>query len=62
MSLGENEAKLNSAIERNAFLESEQDESGAMVQRLKDEKRGEYFTRRNALRFLQSYLPKTKVL
>jgi hypothetical protein len=40
-SVTEFEAKLNSAIERNALLESEQDEARAMVQRLKDEARGE---------------------
>ena len=40
-SVAEFEAKLNSAIERNALLESEQDEARAMVQRLKDEARGE---------------------
>ncbi|GFG29998.1 hypothetical protein Cfor_00590 [Coptotermes formosanus] len=38
-SVAEFEAKLNSAIERNALLESEQDEARAMVQRLKDEAR-----------------------
>ena len=42
-SVSEFEAKLNSAIERNALLESEQDEAHAMVQRLKDEARGMYF-------------------
>jgi hypothetical protein len=41
MSVAEFESKLNSAIERNALLESEQDEARAMVQRLKDEARGE---------------------
>jgi hypothetical protein len=41
-SVVEFESKLNSAIERNALLESEQDEARAMVQRLKDEARGEY--------------------
>jgi len=40
-SVTEFEAKLNSAIERNALLESEQDEARGMVQRLKDEARGE---------------------
>jgi hypothetical protein len=40
-SVAEFESKLNSAIERNALLESEQDEARAMVQRLKDEARGE---------------------
>jgi hypothetical protein len=40
-SVTEFESKLNSAIERNALLESEQDEARAMVQRLKDEARGE---------------------
>ena len=40
-SVAEFEGKLNSAIERNALLESEQDEARAMVQRLKDEARGE---------------------
>ncbi|KAH8027451.1 hypothetical protein HPB51_005733 [Rhipicephalus microplus] len=43
-SLEEFESKLNQAIERNAFLESELDEKEAMsfmVQRLKDEARGE---------------------
>lgn len=38
-SVAEFESKLNSAIERNALLESEQDEARAMVQRLKDEAR-----------------------
>ncbi|PNF28726.1 hypothetical protein B7P43_G07775 [Cryptotermes secundus] len=38
-SVTEFESKLNSAIERNALLESEQDEARAMVQRLKDEAR-----------------------
>lgn len=38
-SVTEFEVKLNSAIERNALLESEQDEARAMVQRLKDEAR-----------------------
>ncbi|KAJ9585354.1 hypothetical protein L9F63_002851 [Diploptera punctata] len=38
-SVAEFEAKLNSAIERNALLESEQDEAHAVVQRLKDEAR-----------------------
>ncbi|PSN57167.1 Nuclear distribution protein nudE-like 1-A [Blattella germanica] len=38
-SVGEFEQKLNSAIERNALLESEQDDSRALVQRLKDEAR-----------------------
>ncbi len=44
MSLAEFEVKLNSAIERNVLLESELDEKEnlkAMVQRLKDETRGE---------------------
>jgi hypothetical protein len=41
-SVAEFESKLNSAIERNALLESEQDEARAMVQRLKDEARGQY--------------------
>ena len=39
------EAKLNSAIERNALLENEVDEKEtlkAMVQRLKDEQRGNF--------------------
>lgn len=40
-SVAEFESKLNSAIERNALLESEQDEARSMVQRLKDEARGE---------------------
>lgn len=41
--VGDIEAKLNSAIERNALLENELDEKEtlkAMVQRLKDEHRG----------------------
>lgn len=42
-SVTEFESKLNSAIERNALLESEQDEARGMVQRLKDEARGEHF-------------------
>lgn len=41
MSLGDKEDKLNTAIERNAYLESEQDEASAIVQRLKDETKGE---------------------
>lgn len=44
MSLAEFEVKLNSAIERNVLLESELDEKEnlkAMVQRLKDETRGD---------------------
>lgn len=43
VSLGEFEAKMNSAIERNVLLELELDEKEnlkAMVQRLKDETRG----------------------
>lgn len=43
-SVGNIEAKLNCAIERNALLENELDEKEmlkAMVQRLKDEQRGE---------------------
>lgn len=43
VSLEDFEARLNLAIERNAFLESELDEKEtlkAMVQRLKDETRG----------------------
>lgn len=43
-SLEDFEARLNLAIERNAFLESELDEKEdlkVMVQRLKDEARGE---------------------
>lgn len=43
MSIEDFEAKLNLAIERNAFLESELDEKEnlkSMVQRLKDETRG----------------------
>lgn len=42
-SVGDIEAKLNSAIERNALLENELDEKETlktMVQRLKDEQRG----------------------
>lgn len=42
-SVGDIEAKLNNAIERNALLENELDEKEtlkAMVQRLKDEQRG----------------------
>lgn len=45
-SLEDFEARLNLAIERNAFLESELDEKEAlkvMVQRLKDEARGEKY-------------------
>lgn len=43
MSIEDFEVKLNLAIERNAFLESELDEKEnlkSMVQRLKDETRG----------------------
>lgn len=43
MSIEDFESKLNVAIERNAFLESELDEKEnlkSMVQRLKDETRG----------------------
>nr|CAD7201908.1 unnamed protein product [Timema douglasi] len=38
-SLGESETKLNTAIERNAILEVEQDETKSILQRLKDESR-----------------------
>ncbi|XP_063240965.1 nuclear distribution protein nudE-like 1 isoform X2 [Bacillus rossius redtenbacheri] len=38
-SLEEHELKLNSAIERNAILEVEQDETKALLQRIKDESR-----------------------
>lgn len=44
-SLQDFEAKLNQAIERNAFLESELDDKDYLmesVQRLKDEARGRY--------------------
>lgn len=44
MSLEDFEGRLNQAIERNAFLESELDEKESLlvsVQRLKDEARGE---------------------
>ncbi len=43
MSIEDFETKLNSAIERNVYLESELDEKDnlkSMVQRLKDETRG----------------------
>lgn len=49
-SVGDIEAKLNSAIERNALLENELDEKEtlkAMVQRLKDEQRGKQAFRDN---------------
>ena len=45
VSLEDFEQRLNQAIERNAFLESELDEKESLlvsVQRLKDEARGEY--------------------
>lgn len=45
VSLEDFESKLNLAIERNAFLESELDEKETLaftVQRLKDEARGEH--------------------
>lgn len=45
MSLENFEQRLNQAIERNAFLESELDEKESLlvsVQRLKDEARGDY--------------------
>lgn len=49
MSLEDFEGRLNQAIERNAFLESELDEKESLlvsVQRLKDEARGKNKTRR----------------
>lgn len=45
MSLEDFEQRMNSVIERNAFLESELDEKESLlvsVQRLKDEARGTY--------------------
>lgn len=51
MSLEDFETRLNQAIERNAFLESELDEKESLlvsVQRLKDEARGEDKTHINA--------------
>lgn len=50
MSLEDFEGRLNQAIERNAFLESELDEKESLlvsVQRLKDEARGKKKTLRN---------------
>lgn len=50
MSLEDFEGRLNQAIERNAFLESELDEKESLlvsVQRLKDEARGKERTQRN---------------
>lgn len=50
VSLEDFEGRLNQAIERNAFLESELDEKESLlvsVQRLKDEARGKKKTRRN---------------
>lgn len=49
MSLEDFEGRLNQAIERNAFLESELDEKESLlvsVQRLKDEARGKKKIRR----------------
>lgn len=46
MSLEDFEGRLNQAIERNAFLESELDEKESLlvsVQRLKDEARGKIY-------------------
>lgn len=46
MSLEDFETRLHSAIERNAFLESELDDKeslAVMVQRLKDETKGDYY-------------------
>lgn len=50
MSIEEFETRLNQAIERNVYLESELDEKDnlkAMVQRLKDETRG-----KNAMKYI----------
>lgn len=50
VSLEDFEGRLNQAIERNAFLESELDEKESLlvsVQRLKDEARGKERTQRN---------------
>lgn len=50
MSLEDFEGRLNQAIERNAFLESELDEKESLlvsVQRLKDEARGKDEAQRN---------------
>lgn len=52
MSLEDFEQRLNQAIERNAFLESELDEKESLlesVQRLKDEARGGWAALRSAL-------------
>lgn len=51
MSLEDFEGRLNQAIERNAFLESELDEKESLlvsVQRLKDEARGKDKARKNS--------------
>lgn len=50
MSLEDFEGRLNQAIERNAFLESELDEKESLlvsVQRLKDEARGKEKAQKN---------------
>lgn len=60
MSLEDFEGRLNQAIERNAFLESELDEKESLlvsVQRLKDEARGTDRNRalNNSLLFFRQY-------
>lgn len=50
VSLEDFEGRLNQAIERNAFLESELDEKESLlvsVQRLKDEARGQFQTQQS---------------
>lgn len=57
MSLEDFEGRLNQAIERNAFLESELDEKESLlvsVQRLKDEARGEDETVESFLSLVQA--------
>lgn len=63
-SLAEFETKLNDALERNVLLESELDEKEtlkAMVQRLKDEARGENIFFSCNFDFLWIYKPLCKV-
>lgn len=58
MSLENFEQRLNQAIERNAFLESELDEKESLlvsVQRLKDEARGDYSLELINVQLLQSF-------
>ena len=60
VSLEDFEQRLNQAIERNAFLESELDEKESLlvsVQRLKDEARGKIY---NLKRYKQTHVKSTQ--